>query len=120
MTSRQLAPNFASEAAKKMEKRDEDSPCNYPGAFDRPCAGAVGACGRHDAWKGQFRNLLQSGGAEAVQPGHAISAFVLVPCVATNLRGCAESRSGVRHRLLGHRAEPLMESPRRAAREKSR
>src|SRR5882757_10348965 len=102
MTSRQLAPNFASEAAKKMEKRDEDSPCNYRGAFDRPCAGAAGARRRHDAWKGQFRNLLQSAGAEAFQPGHAVSALVLVPRVAANVRGRAESRSRMRHCLLGH------------------
>src|SRR3954449_12414603 len=115
MTSRQLALSFAVEAAKKMEKRDEDNSCNCDSAFDRPCAGAAGACRRHDAWKGQFRNLLRSGGAKTFQPGHAVSAFVLVPRVATHLRGCAESRSRLRHRLLGHRAEPVVESPCRAA-----
>src|ERR1700704_5746409 len=101
MTSRPLAPSFAVEAAKTMEKRDEDSPCNCDSAFDRPFAGAAGARGRHNAWKGQFRNVLQPRGAEAFQPGYAVSALVLVPRVATNVRGRAEGRSRVRHCLLG-------------------
>src|SRR3954469_7387563 len=106
MTSRQLAPSFAVEAAKKMEKCDEDSPCNCDRDFGRPRPGAAGARRRHDAWKGQFRNLMQSGGAEAFQPGHALPTLVLVPRVATHLRGCAENRSRLRHRLLAHRAQP--------------
>ena len=51
---------------------------------------------------------------------NAVPAFVLVPRLAKSIRGCAEGRSRMRHRLLGHRAQPAMESPRPAACEESR
>ena len=63
---------------------------------------------------------MQAGSAEAVRPRHAVPAFVLVPRVAKRVRGRPEGRSRVRHRLLGHRAQPAVESPRPAAREESR
>ena len=49
----------------------------------------------------------------------AVSALVLVPRVAKSVRGCAEGRSRVRHRLLGHRAQPAVESPRRRRRQRT-
>src|SRR3954463_15242060 len=118
MTCHPFAPSLASMA--KKERRDEDEFCSGPGALRRLFAAATGTGRRYDAWHGQFRNLLQTGSAEAVQSGHAVPAFVLVPRVATNVRGCADSRSGMRHRLLGHRTQPVVESSRRAAGKKPR
>ena len=75
---------------------------------------------RPKARQDAFRNVMQAGSAKAVRPRHAVSAFVLVSRVAAGIRGCAEGRSRVRHRLLGHRAEPAVESPRADAGEESR
>ena len=69
---------------------------------------------------GAFRNIVQAGSAEAFRPRDAVSAFVLVSRVAKGFRGCAEGRSRMRHRLLGHCAQPAVESPRPAAGEESR
>ena len=76
--------------------------------------------GRRQARHGEFRNIVQAGGAEAVQSGDAVSAFVLVSRFAEDVRGRAEGRSRVRHRLLGHRAQPAVESTCAAAGEESR
>ena len=65
---------------------------------------------RQEARQGAFRNIVQAGSAEAFRPRDAVPAFVLVPRVAKGVRGCAEGRSRVRHRLLGHRAQPALES----------
>ena len=83
-------------------------------------AGAAGADRRQEARQGAFRNIVQAGGAEAFRPRDAVPAFVLVSRIAKAFRGCAEGRSRVRHRLLGHRAQPALESPRPAAGEESR
>ena len=76
--------------------------------------------GRQEARHGAFRDIVHAGGASALRPRHALSALVLVSRLAKGLRGCAEGRSRMRHRLLGHRAQPVVESPYRAAAEESR
>ena len=62
------------------------------------------------ARQGAFRDIVQAGSAEAFRPRDAVPAFVLVSRIAKGLRGCAQGRSRMRHRLLGHRAEPAVES----------
>ena len=106
--------------AANREKRDENDPRNCGDAFGRHLAGAAAQTRRRQARHGAFRDIVQTGSAEAFRPGDAVSAFVLVPRVAKAFRGCAEGRSRMRHRLLGHRAQPAVESPRPAAGEESR
>ena len=89
------------------------------GLCSRYCRGRFGSIGptcfrasrRQQARQGAFRNVVQAGSAEALRPRHAVSALVLVPRVAKGFRGCAEGRSRMRHRLLGHRAEPAAGIP---------
>ena len=52
---------------------------------------------------------------KAFQPGHALSALVLVSRLAAHLRGGAEGRPELRDGLLGHRREPALQSARPAA-----
>ena len=66
-----------------------------------------------------FRDLVQRGRAAALRPRHALPAFVLVSRVQGDIRGGAQGRSGMRHRLLGHRAEPAQQSACPAARRQS-
>ena len=54
-----------------------------------------------------FRDLVQRGGAAPVRPRHALPAFVLVRAVEGDVREGAQSRSRLRHRPLGHRAQPV-------------
>src|SRR5579871_713864 len=63
---------------------------------------------------------MQCGRAEAVRPWHAVSALVLVPRLAENVRGYAEGGSVLQYRLLGHRPEPVVESASCAAGQESR
>ena len=76
-------------------------------AGSRPrAAGRCREAVRHRA----FRDLVQRDGAAALRPRDAIPAFVLVPAVQGDIRGDAQGRSRMRHCLLGHRAEPAVES----------
>ena len=54
---------------------------------------------------GALRHVMQDA-RSGVRSGHALPAFVLVSRISKNLRGCAEGRSRMRHRLLGHCPEP--------------
>src|SRR2546430_2366049 len=60
---------------------------------------------RYEARPGTFRNLVQAGCAKAFRPRDALPAFVLVSGFANGVRGCAQGRSRMRYRLLGHCAE---------------
>ena len=62
-----------------------------------------------------FRDLVQRGRAAALRPRHALPALVLVPRREGDLRGGAQGRSRLRHRLLGHRAQPARQSAQRPA-----
>ena len=68
---------------------------------------------RQQAGQGAFRDIVQAGSAEAVRPRHALSALVLVSRLAKKpSRTRKTGRSPVRHRLLGHRAQPARNSHR--------
>src|SRR3984957_21233682 len=58
--------------------------------------------------------------AKAVRPRYVVSALVLVPRLTENVRGYAQGRSCLQHRLLGYRPKPAVESAHRTADEKSR
>ena len=69
--------------------------------------------------KGELPGLVQAGGAEGLRPGGGGLALLLVPGVREGLRGRDPGRPGLRHRLLGHRHEPVVpdlvsSGPRRA------
>ena len=49
---------------------------------------------------------MQRGRAAPLRPRHALPALVLVPQREGDVREGAQGRSGLRHRLLGHRAQP--------------
>ena len=90
-------------------------------AFDgsrlaRPFAAGGGAGrSRSAAGEGALRNVVQRGGPAAVRPRDEVSALVLVQRIARNIRGRTEGGPGLRHRLLGHRAEPAQQSLHRHA-----
>src|ERR1700743_2919612 len=63
---------------------------------------------------------MQRRSAKAVRSWHVVSALVLVPRFTENVRGYAEGRSCLQHRLLGYRHEPAVESAHCTTDEKSR
>ncbi len=76
--------------------------------------------GRRQARQGAFRDVVQCGGTKVIRPRHAVSALVLVPRLAEDVRGHAEGRSLLQHCLLGHRPQPVVESAYGAAGKESR
>ena len=59
----------------------------------------------------ELRDLVQRGGAAAIQPRHEISAFFLVRSGQGDLRGSRQGGSKLRHGPLGRRAYSFVNNP---------